>query len=513
MRQLFILFLAISFQSVSGQQYDSTFNGNGFVTGAALFDGINMTEDPADILYETSTGKLIMLNQYNGGGSTLLRFNSDGAYDAEFGGDGIEEYPFINTESFINIFQNGDGYRLTGRNSPEFDTYSPFLKEINADGSINTVFGDDGINTVYGIDSFIVKASCKGSSGRIILVGYEVDWDIGAGIMAFNPDGSYDASFGYNNLEGFNYSYYRSVMELPDGRILVAGEVQFNPGEFSSAMIMCLLADGSLDETFGVSGFLFPELAFAHNQFVIEEITLSEDGNIYGAGFVSTPGDGTKEMIIKFNDSGELIAEFGDGGYYFLDSIIAIYPVHLVTDISNNLYLMEVSHPEGDATDQTIIHKILPNGEPDFSFSNGVPGEFLIQIPGMASYYEITGKQMIIQPDGKLVVVGKTDGLSANDDFFIGRIITNEAPTAIEEHEIIKTVSVFPNPATEFITIESERFMQSLEILSSDGKIVFSSQSKDQSDILDVKNLIPGFYLLHIQFGADEFVNRYFVKD
>lgn len=517
MRHFYFFVFAVALQftfKISAQSPDESFNGTGFITGTTYFGGINEIEDPADILYEEATGKLIMLNQFAGDGSTLHRFKSDGSADLTFGEEGVQEYPFVYAEYFINVLQNGDGYMLTGRTSIEYNTYYPFLKKINADGTINTSFYEDGMNTIYAIDSFIVTASCKENSGRYYLAGYNVDWDFPCAIIAYNADGSFDSDFGYRTLEGFTYSYIRSIIELSDGRILVSGEVQYPGLLYSYGMIACLHADGTMDETFGEDGYLFPEPDFEHNQFTIEEVVQSADGNIYGSGFVAYPSaTGAKQMIIRFDDSGNLLNDFGDDGYYYIEDIIASYPVRLVTDASNDLYLMEVNHPLTDAIYQTRIHKIMPTGEPDLSFTNGVPGEYLIAIPGIESYYEIIGKQMIIQPDGKLVVVGKTDGVSANDDYWIARITTNEEPVdAVEETAFENIISVYPNPASDIIHIQSDVMLESADIISADGSVLQRHSVNSTETNLNVKELPSGFYLINMKTDTGIVSSKYFTK-
>lgn len=516
MNRLYLfVFAAIISQQIFSQAPDSSFNGNGFVTGPDFFDGINGIDDPADILYEEATGKLIMLNRLGGvDGVTLRRVNSDGSYDMSFGVDGVQEIPFVNDEYFINVFQHDDGYWVTGRNYFDDDIYSPVLMDINIDGSVNTSFADDGINAISSIDSFVVVSSCKGASGRIFLVGYDNKpflTDIKASMMSFNADGTFDSDFGYVVLEGFSYLGFRSVLELPDGRILVAGEVQFEPGDYSSAMVVCFNADGSINESFGVDGFLFPEPDFEHNQFVIEEIVLGADGNTYGAGFVSTPTEGTKEMVIKFNDAGELVNDFGDEGFYFIDDWQAIEKVQIVTDASDNLYVMETTYPEGESVKQTFIYKILNTGEPDLTFGNGIPGVFRIYIPDVESYYEVIGKQMIMQPDGKIVVIGKTDGVSANDDFWIGRFTTNETPVdIIHENLLDNRMQVFPNPSSEFLSLISVKQIQQLDIISVDGRVVFSVLNP--VDDLNIELLKPGVYAIRATMISGEIQQTSFIK-
>ncbi|MBC8045161.1 MAG: T9SS type A sorting domain-containing protein [Fimbriimonadaceae bacterium] len=515
MKQLVILFLAISFQSVSGQKYDSTFNGNGFVTGATLYEGLNMIEEPTDVIYESTTGKIVMLNQFNWEGATLHRFNSDGSYDIDFGTDGIQEYYKAEEDEFINVFETEDGYMLTGRTSPEYGVYSPILEEIQADGNVNTAFGIDGINAVYSIDSLIVRASYKGASGRYILIGNDVDWYVGGGIMVFNADGSYDAGFGYQtlNISGELASIsFECVLELPDGRILVGGNADIGFDVYQ-AFTVCYLANGIIDESFGENGFLYPEPEIVHGNSSTQKMTIDADGNIYAAGFITTL-PGTDYMVIKFNDSGEIDAGFGSSGYVYLDGEGGLELKKLDVNSANQLYVLGVDHPEADATLRTTIYKLLETGEPDPAFTNGVPGQFLIEVPGTDSDNDIEGRNMIIQADGKLVIIGNTDGLSANDDFWIGRITTNETPVdVINENEMPKNISIFPNPASNYLDITSDVNIESATIFSLDGKQIKSIFDVNDLQRVDVSDLEPGCYVLEVKLSENEISSLSFIKE
>ncbi|MBC8172637.1 MAG: T9SS type A sorting domain-containing protein [Chitinophagales bacterium] len=130
-----------------------------------------------------------------------------------------------------------------------------------------------------------------------------------------------------------------------------------------------------------------------------------------------------------------------------------------------------------------------------------------------AEYDDIDGRDMFMQPDGKLVVLGKTDGLSLNDDFWIGRIITNDAPVAIDEYDKTSSVSLFPNPAKEYITIESNSVIQSIEIISVDGKLIEQKQINNSSCGFGIDNYPAGFYILRLTDMAGNISEEYFVKE
>jgi len=59
---------------------------------------------------------------------------------------------------------------------------------------------------------------------------------------------------------------------------------------------------------------------------------------------------------------------------------------------------------------------------------------------------------------------------------------------------------VYPNPATERITIESELEIRSLELINLTGNMVFSDQPRAKKSILKINNLESGIYLLQINF-------------
>ncbi|MBC8045160.1 MAG: T9SS type A sorting domain-containing protein [Fimbriimonadaceae bacterium] len=513
----FYLFVSVIFisQQTFSQSYDTSFDGDGFISWNDTHDGIGMIEIPTDIIYEETTGKIIMLNQFNGEGANLHRFNADGTHDSSFGVDGKEEIDLSSSSEFSNIFTDEDGYRLTGYRYVDPDKWSPFNEDINADGSINTSFGTGGIIGEYSIERAFIHAACKTSEGKYFLAGnLNSVGTYGAPIMSFNADGTYNTAFGFYSLEINELTNFYDVTELPDGRIIAIGETHDFPGDYFP-IIACFLPDGGLDLSFSGDGIAMPEMPLPHLSYSFLSVTADLDGNILIGGNVrlNPADDGYKVYIAKFDTDGNLMTDFGTDGYaYTVTTSFCEIPKILVSSVGN-IYGLSSGHLETDATLITHIFKFFPDGTPDTDFTNGEPGLFRIQVAGTSEYDDIDGRDMFMQPDGKLVVLGKTDGLSLNDDFWITRITSNETPVdVIDENDLQKNISIFPNPASEFISIRCNEQIHVLKIFSLDGKEQFSTDESNRMQNINIEYLEAGSYMLQVKLSSGDLLNEFFVK-
>ena len=88
--------------------------------------------------------------------------------------------------------------------------------------------------------------------------------------------------------------------------------------------------------------------------------------------------------------------------------------------------------------------------------------------------------------------VGDEPGWNSVDKFEISNV------TGIKEVDNLKT-KVYPNPAQEQVTIESDFQMQQAVVYDLLGKKVLAMDFQKTNTIqLNVSNLIPGYYLLNI---------------
>ena len=255
----------------------------------------------------------------------LLRLLSNGNLDASFADAGLLDLGLTGPARTIvqDAAARADGGIVSVFwSGPSFSSRDFGLIGTLADGEPDPDFGDGGLARLdFDNDEDTVEAVAVQPDGRIVAVGavkasgstQGTDF----GIARFLPDGSVDTGFGSNgkvmlDLDG-STDTARAVHLLADGRILVAGEGQFfNSGGDGDLVVVRLLADGTLDTTFGDdgiargdSGATF-EFAFA--------ITVMSDGSMVIGGTAN--GD---FVMAAFNADGSTASGFGSNGIVTLD--------------------------------------------------------------------------------------------------------------------------------------------------------------------------------------------------
>ena len=68
-----------------------------------------------------------------------------------------------------------------------------------------------------------------------------------------------------------------------------------------------------------------------------------------------------------------------------------------------------------------------------------------------------------------------------------------------EEIENINTISLFPNPTSEFISISAKKHdIDKIELFGTDGRIVKTQKLTHSNEKVDVRNLTTGIYYIKI---------------
>jgi len=74
------------------------------------------------------------------------------------------------------------------------------------------------------------------------------------------------------------------------------------------------------------------------------------------------------------------------------------------------------------------------------------------------------------------------------------------------------SVSIFPNPANDIITIRSD-YSGTVEIFNAVGKRELISTLKDYQQSIDISNLKAGMYLLKMTSGSGQMLISKFIKN
>jgi uncharacterized delta-60 repeat protein len=271
-------------------------------------------------------------------------------------------------------------------------------------------------------------------------------------LLRFNTDGSLDPSFGNNGTTEFSWGgqddFAKTMVVHPDGKILVAGWTVSNGKAHG---ILCRFSEqGNLDKTFDEDGVVYngKELTGEH----LMDLLLTDEAKILWCMFTKeTDSSVTRilpngEIDKSFGIDGEVIQKFN--GILVFSGIWALLPDEKIITIFQYAFGDElavstvffrfdkegknrevwakispwpgtlydaIGAEEGVFTAGSQVSKFTHDGIFDESFTAN--GRQLIITPG----YHTSAKSMVVQSDGKLVVVGE-DGSNPDNKSFIFRL-------------------------------------------------------------------------------------------
>src|SRR5262245_19398194 len=180
------------------------------------------------------------------------------------------------------------------------------IKIYGASGDLDPAFGNGGkiVTSLVSVADSIHRLRLQPDGKILILTSDKIDQTLvsrNASIYRFNPDGSYDASFGTSGR--ITYSGLRDFAVLPDGRLVVA----INYGRPTTGYIKRFSSDGQLDLTFGSGGDV--EIASKYVSLDARRIQVDQSGKIFVAAATAN-----YTLFAKLNYDGSFDNSFGDNG-------------------------------------------------------------------------------------------------------------------------------------------------------------------------------------------------------
>lgn len=340
---------------------DTTFNGTGSVTTQV---SASATSDTGLSLALQSDGKVLFAGSCTGIGNDfcVVRYNTDGTLDANFGTQG----------KVLIDFGNGN----------------------SSDSSRHVFVQPDG---------------------RIVLTGY-CNGQNTICLARLTTAGLLDATF---NATGLVQTDVTSELDLgqaalaqPDGRIVVAGFCRTTPGSPFTGYDFCLvryLADGTPDTSFGIEGKTTTPIGTEWDQ--PRSIKLLSGGKLLAAGQCRVPNDGGTGLkdsfcAARYLANGTLDSTFGTGGtvtispapeYYF--GGLDVYPDGrmLVSGACRDLTAGATACAPSLGGGQFVLMRLTAGGALDTSFSGDGKNYFSL---GRYSNYQYPSNVTLL-PDGK----------------------------------------------------------------------------------------------------------------
>ncbi len=499
MRKLYLFVtLLLTFTSTGyAQQHglDPMFNDSGIVIPAVV-NQINASSEFYDVCLQQD-GKILTTGY--GTGMRTMRFKTDGKPDSSFATNGMFTYNIFSFDGFgskTSVLPDSNILVAGTIGSNNFG-----VLKLKPNGTLDSSFGNNGLAMQFGGDYGVSGITIQ-SNGCIIVAGTA---GLNYAMVRFLPNGTPDSSFGNNGrvaTYGGTYSVQCNAIALQaDGKILLTGRGWYN-GDVAFMTIRYKI-NGDIDSSFGIDGRAYwqPGTAAAH------DIKIQSNGKILlsgGAYSIAYP-DGA-EVAMRLNTDGSLDTSFNHTGHLIVSHdgyspLIYVFGCRMVLMTDGRILLGGVVE---DSTFNTIKHaslwRCLPNGKIDSGFCINGSQVLDFSLPGSG----ING--LTIQPDGKILTAGFCNWLGGNENtkMTIARFLPNGNVGIRETPRKQPTVTIFPNPANNIMTISANTPIVSVRLTSINGTTTYRQPDKPTvTTQINTQDLPTGLYFVLISMQGD----------
>jgi uncharacterized delta-60 repeat protein len=373
----------------------------------------------------------------DGSVAALAKYQPGGQLQMDFGVGGRVRLRVLEGDHVINglgLLPSGD---LIATVAKDFDTGS--LMRFKPDGALDTSFGTAG---AVPLGALVSGLKVLKSGQMLVVVG-------GAqpALRRYNGDGTPDTSFATSGalaLTDFNVQRSQEIIELADGKILLAGQI--TSGDRYLFGVRRLNTDGTPDTGFGVGGLASIDVG-GYRFDSPNAIEVQNDGKILVAG-AQEQFAGSNYALARFTVGGAMDNDFGNHGVvitrlppsHALDQGIST-DVAMAVRVQADGKIIVVGVDDVNATDgstaQTTkdwgIVRYNADGSLDNSFGQG--GRLDTSFGRDDSPVDA-----LITADGKLLVIGTGEPNATGSDFALARyLLTDPHPiTAKVEAGVLK---------------------------------------------------------------------------
>ena len=286
---------------------DTTFGTNGVTT-----QDLGYASSAEDGVVVQTDGKIVVGGEGdtngNYGHSILIgRYNSDGTPDTSYGSNGVVKTPIsgyndVNTKAIA--MQADQSVILVGATAVAPGTADIFIARYTSTGALDQSFGNGGFVVTHpgssGYDE--AEAVTVQGDGKILV------WVNNGSLLRYNADGSVDTTFGNNGIVSESVQGAFDVALQSDGKILVTGGANGSPRE---PYVIRYNTDGTRDTSFGNNGMFTG--SFSTSDSGGASLLVQSDGKIVVGGWDSNAGQ-YNFALWRLTSSGSLDTSFGNGG-------------------------------------------------------------------------------------------------------------------------------------------------------------------------------------------------------
>jgi uncharacterized delta-60 repeat protein len=378
----------------------------------------------------------------------------EGNFDPTFGNGGRLLVPVSTLAKYDSavrmVLRPGNRILLGGtceylQRSP--DVYDPTfcVTQLNGDASYDSNFGPGGVGYLQFtrfagwptatdlVDMIVLR------DGRIALLGYPQSTSASTQILlavlltdGSGLDSSVGGGAGFLQFKiGGADSQPNSLVQQPDGKVIVAGGATGVNGNEDFAATRLLADLSGIDTSFGSGGAQFVVFDLGGpaglNTDIAAAVRLQSDGKIVMAGIAATspagqPVSGADIAIARLNSDGSRDLSFGtagDGRIHYTAGLDVAGAFDAQIDAADRIVIGGVgANASGVLYDQYVIDRLSRNGGRDPTFNQGNPQTF-VEPP-----YGGNVKHIALTNDG-IFAIGNTARTPAQDASYFGVVRLN----------------------------------------------------------------------------------------
>jgi uncharacterized delta-60 repeat protein len=301
-------------------------------------------------------------------------------------------------------------------------------------------------------------------------------------IVRLLPDGSPDGSFAPARTGPGRFTYFDTMEQQPDGKLLVAGSF-LPPTGSTIRTVRRLESTGALDASFAGRAFM---VASASNNFL--SLAVQTDGKVLVAGRFSAYDGAPRTNVARLNSDGTNDAAFLPPSITGTVSELLLQP--------NGRVLVGGLFTGTGLPDN--LARLLPNGQADASF-------------GATAVPDSTVSALLVQPDGKIVLGGAFTTVGNQPAVAVARLTVANVLLATLPQAVADRTTVWPVPTHSSLNValDGTAHPQALDLLDVLGRpVVHQNLAGRTTTTLPVEQLAPGTYVLRVTYDAGAVVRR-----
>jgi len=357
-------------------------------------------------------------------------FATDGDLDPGFSRDGKRMTDFHGGADLAQaVALQADGKIVVVGQTYQNNDYSNedfAIARYTPGGKLDDSFGTKGrVTTDFPGLAAVPSAVLVQPDGKILVAGGAFPLFVFAGnfkLARYNPDGTLDAGFGNGGIVTTNFGAGSFAFDLalqPDGKIIAAGTVfvDFSSDDSSNTDfgLARYNADGTLDPSFGTGGKVLTDFDGFNDDAMA--VLLQPDGKIVAAGSAKNPASFYDFALARYLPDGTLDASFGSAGKVRTDFGAQNFDRAHAAVLQPDGKIVAAGFASlafGDT--RYAVARYGADGTLDPTFS----GDGKTRLHFGSCCERANG--VLLQADGKVVVVGFPDSESSDSEFVLARL-------------------------------------------------------------------------------------------